>query len=139
MDGSRDPFIEQFYSRIPPHIAGTFTDAQLDAIKRAYGARTRGAHGIDVRKSFPFLWMRLYIVLLMGREKRGFDRLAYEGGLLGGIGDALFLGFTWLLFLLPWLLVLYAFKSMLGLDLSRGGGGHTVLHDLLQQISLLFS
>lgn len=139
MDGSRDPFLEQFYTRIPAEIAGTFTDAQLDAIKRAYGARTRGAHGIEVRKSFPFLWMRLYVVLLMGREKRGFGRLSREGGLLGRFGDVSILALTWAIFALPWLAALYAVKSAIGLDLSRGGGLHTVWQDLLFQLSMLFS
>lgn len=139
MDGSRDPFLDQFYSRVPASVAATFTDAQLDAIKRAYGARTRGAHGVEVRKSFPFLWMRLYVVLLMGRERRGFDRLAHEGGMLGTAADAIMLCLTWFLFLLPWLGVLYVFKSSIGIDLSNDGGVHSFWHDMMQQLTYLFS
>ena len=139
MDGSRDPFLEQFYTRIPAEVAGTFTDAQLDAIKRAYGARTRGAHGFEIRKSFPFLWMRLYIVLLMGREKRGFGRLSREQGLLGRGGDIAMMALTWFLFCLPWLAALYAMKSVFGLSLSPDGGVHSIWSELLKQFSILFS
>lgn len=139
MDGSRDPFLEQFYTRIPASVAGTFTDEQLDAIKRAYGARTRGAHGFEIRKSFPFLWMRLYVVLLLGREKRTYDRLSTEGGVLGRAGDLLIMGITWALFLLPWLGAVYVLKTLVGLDLSPGAGGHSIFRDLIDQFSMLFS
>lgn len=139
MDGSRDPFYEQFCARVPGAVAATFTDVQLDAIKLAYGARTRGAHGVEIRKSFPFLWTRLYIVLLMGRERRGRGRLAREGGLLGLIGDCFVTLLVWSLFLFPWAMVLYAVKSALGIDLVHGGGAHSLWSDIVRQFSILFS
>lgn len=139
MDGSRDPFFEQFYTRVPAQVAATFTDEQLDAVKLAFGARTKGAHSIEVRKSFPFLWTRLYIVLLMGRERRSRLRLAREGGLLGLVGDAMVTLLVWALFLFPWAVVLYAAKSALGLDLIPDGGAHSTWSEILRQFSILFS
>ena len=139
MDGSSDPFFEQFYTRVPAEVASTFSTAQLNAIRLAYGARTRGAHGVEIRKSFPFLWMRLYIVLLMGRERRDRDRLSREGGLLGFVGEAFVTLLVWGLFILPWAVVLYAVKSALGIDLVHGGGAHSIWADIVRQFSILFS
>jgi hypothetical protein len=48
-----DPFFATFFSRIPEDVACSFTPAQLDAVKLAFGARVRGAHAIDVRLSLP--------------------------------------------------------------------------------------
>lgn len=70
----RDPFLEDFYSKIPAGVAATFTDSQLDAIKRAYGHRTRGSHAVDLRFSIPLPFRRFYVVFLAGRERRATDR-----------------------------------------------------------------
>src|SRR5512133_1032128 len=73
-----DPFFAAFFRRIPEEVAPTFTAAQLDAVKRAFGARYRGAHAIDLRLSLP-LWQRsVYLVLLAGSEQRTFDRRSLE-------------------------------------------------------------
>ena len=37
-----DPFLRTFFSRIPKDVAASFTAAQLDAVKLAFGARYRG-------------------------------------------------------------------------------------------------
>jgi hypothetical protein len=69
-----DPFLKTFFARIPKDVAPTFTAPQLDAVKRAFGARYRGAHTIDLRLSVP-LWRRsIYLVFLAGAEQRVFDR-----------------------------------------------------------------
>jgi hypothetical protein len=62
----------------PKAVAPTFTAEQLDAVKRAFGARYHGAHAIDVRLSLP-LWRRsVYLVFLIGPERRTFDRRSLE-------------------------------------------------------------
>lgn len=73
-----DPFLTLFFSRIPKELVSTFTPAQLDAVKRAFGARSAGAHAVDLRMSFPLLRNRGYLVVLAGRERRGAERLAFE-------------------------------------------------------------
>lgn len=75
MDGGiEDLFLRTFFSRIPRDVAASFTPAQLDAVKRAFGARSPGAHGLDLRFSLP-LWRRsYYMVLLAGKERRSPER-----------------------------------------------------------------
>lgn len=65
-----DPFTETFFSRIPKSLHATFTDAQLDAIKLAFGARGWGRHVIDVRRSIPTPFGLHYVMVLLGRERR---------------------------------------------------------------------
>ena len=135
-DGSRDAFIEKFISRIPRDIAATFSDDQLHAVKLAFGARSWGAHAIDVRKSVPIFWHRYYVVLLMGRERRDAERLHAEGALFGTIGNAMvtlmFLGAI----LVPLALGFYVLKSVLGIDLFPGGGWHNFWETLARQLDL---
>ena len=73
-----DPFHRMFFARIPKDVAASFTPAQLDAIKRAFGARVVGAHAVDIRMSIPLGWRSVYVVLLAGREKRTFGRATLE-------------------------------------------------------------
>ena len=65
-----DPFLEEFFSRIPREVAVSFSDDQLLAIKLAFAARYRGAHAIDLRISIPTPFQRIYVVLLAGLERR---------------------------------------------------------------------
>jgi hypothetical protein len=139
MDGSRDPFYEQFYARIPGPVASTFTDEQLDAIRRAYGVRRNGSHSVELRKSVPFLWTRLYVVLLVGRERRERDRLVREGSRLGFFGELGITLLVWALFILPWVAVLYAVKTAFGLDLSVGGALQGFWSDVRGRVASLFS
>jgi hypothetical protein len=63
-------------ARIPPASGVTFTDAQLHLIKSILGSWS-GRHSIDIRLSVP-LWRRVYLVLLMGPERRDADRREEE-------------------------------------------------------------
>ncbi len=76
-----DPFVAAFFSRIPAETARTFTDAQLDAVKMAFGARSWGSHAVDIRWSIPLISRRLYILFLAGQERRPLARLALERAL----------------------------------------------------------
>jgi hypothetical protein len=117
-----DPFLEEFFSRIPREVAVSFTDDQLLAIKLAFAARHRGAHAIDLRVSIPTPFQRVYIVLLAGLERRNAfrrrkDRAASPLVTLGNIiFGALFFGGLFLALMG----VLYVLKSALGIDLMPG-------------------
>lgn len=138
MEGSYDPFVQKFFSRIHGEVAASFTDEQLNAIKLAFGARDWGSHAVDMRRSVRFLWWRWYFVLLAGRERRPADRLAAEGSPFGTIGNAL-LTIVFLLFLLsPLFVLLYGVKSALGINVSLDGGWHSFLDGLSQQIGQIF-
>jgi len=73
-----DPFLEQFFARIPPKTAATFNPNQLDILKQTFGNRASKKHAVDLRLSMPFSKGGFYWVLLMGREQRGRDRLQQE-------------------------------------------------------------
>ena len=69
----RDPFLEQFFSRLPEGGHADFTDRQLVALKSVFGDATRSGHGFDIRLSFPtpLIGKGVYLVLLGGSDKRG--------------------------------------------------------------------
>lgn len=104
-----DPFTEHYFQRLDPEVAASFTPEQRDAIRVMFGARGIARHGIELRRSIPFVGgRRFYLVFLMGRERRGLARIYSQGamsrpfnilfyGLLGGLvvvpGLALFAAF----------------------------------------------
>jgi hypothetical protein len=72
------PFLEQFLALIPPKTAARFNPTQLEILKQIFGNRASKKHTVDLRLSMPFPQGGFYGVLLMGREKRGRDRLQQE-------------------------------------------------------------
>ncbi len=117
-----DPFFETFFSRIPKAVAPTFTAEQLDAVKRAFGARYHGAHAIDVRLSLP-LWRRsVYLVFLIGSERRTFDRRSLERLLrqLSTFANAAVLAVFLVMFMGALFAVVYVGKQLVGLDVFPG-------------------
>jgi hypothetical protein len=117
-----DPFLKAFFARIPKDVAPTFTAAQLDAVKRAFGARYRGAHAIDLRLSLP-LWRRsVYLVLLAGSEQRTFDRRSLERLFrqLWTYTNAAVLVVFLLMFTGALFAVIYVGKRLVGLDVLPG-------------------
>ena len=137
MEGSYDPFIQKFFSRIHGEVAASFTDEQLNAIKLAFGARDWGTHAIDMRKSVRFLWFRWYFVLLAGKERRPADRLNAESRPFGTLSNAL-MTTVFLFFLLsPVLVLLYGLKTATGIDIFPDGGWHDILNSLGGQIDRL--
>lgn len=117
-----DPFIAQFFSRIPAEVAETFTPAQLDAVKRAFGARSRGAHSIDLRLSIPLIIRRVYLVILAGSERRESDRRAVDRLLapVWTLANGFLMLFFGVVLLLSLAGVLYALKMALGIDVFPG-------------------
>lgn len=77
----RDPFIEHYFKRIDPRMAASFTAEQCAAIKEMFGARGVAKHAVELRRSVPIGRQRYYLVLLLGRERRAFDRLFSEGAI----------------------------------------------------------
>src|SRR5258708_23140412 len=65
-----DPFLRQMFARMSPGAKYLFTPYQLDEIKRAFSARTFGAHAVDLRFSVRLFRTSLYVVFLLGRERR---------------------------------------------------------------------
>ena len=65
-----DPFLEQMFARMSPGAKFTFTPAQIDEIKKAFGTRSMTRHALDCRYSIGFLGKSYYLVFLAGRERR---------------------------------------------------------------------
>ncbi len=104
----RDPFLEQFFSRLPEEMHTDFTDRQLAALKSVFGDATRNGHGFDIHLglSTPLIGRGIYMVFLGGRDRRdgqaarrsparrGWRRLAVLGKLFIGVLFAMQLAFV---------------------------------------------
>lgn len=71
-----DPFLQQMFARMSPGAKFTFTPAQIDEIKKAFSARSRTSHALDVRRSIRLFGSSYYVVFLAGRERRPVSRQA---------------------------------------------------------------
>ncbi len=131
-----DPFLEQFFARIPGATARSFTPDQLLAIKMAFGTRDWGMHTVDLRWSIPLL--RYYVVLVMGPEKRSKERRRNEKRFrpFATLGNGFVLAIMLVLLTIPVGLAAYAVKSGLGINLLDDGGGHDMLAEIRRQIVL---
>ncbi len=101
-------FLDHYFRRLDPEVAASFTAKQRDAIATMFGARGIARHAVEVRRSIPFPggW-RLYLVFLLGRERRTISRL-YSQGMVSGRFNAVFYLGLGALFLLPVLILLAA-------------------------------
>lgn len=101
-------FLDHYFRRLDPEVAASFTAPQRDAIATMFGARGIARHAVEVRRSIPFPggW-RLYLVFLLGRERRTISRL-YSQGMVSGRFNAVFYLGLGALFLLPVLILLAA-------------------------------
>jgi hypothetical protein len=135
-----DPFLAQCFGRIPKDVAKTFSDAQLDAVKRAFAARSWGAHSVDLRFSLPLPWRRYYVVFLVGKERRDRARLRLERLLrpLSWLSFAVVVAAFLALVALPLLVLVYLLKTAAGVDLASDGGVHRLGQSFIDQVLLLF-
>jgi hypothetical protein len=69
-----DPFVQQFFARIPTETAATFSSEQLTELKRVFNNRLLKRHTVDIRLSIPFFWKRFYVVFMLGKENRSKSR-----------------------------------------------------------------
>ena len=118
----KDPFLRRFFARIPSHMASSFSDGQLDAIKRAFGSRTMGAHAVDLRLSIPIGGRSFYVVLLAGRERRSRRRVTWERRLrpLWTVGNVVVMALLASLVGLSLIAVLYPGRRAAHIDVFPG-------------------
>ena len=113
----KDWFEEGLLKRVPEDIKDSFSQAQIDALKVAFGARKWGKHPVDIRGTLKLWTWRYYFVILMGRNRRELSRAEQKtAALVQAFFLILFLSFSTLL----GLLVLYLIKSAAGIDLFPG-------------------
>ena len=108
-----DPFVQQFFARIPPKTATTFTDTQLAALKQVFKDRISKPHAVDIKLSMPF-FKGFYIVLLLGKEKRSKKRLQAA---ISQPVNSIFLTISGLVLITFLLGSLYIFKMTSGMNL----------------------
>lgn len=117
-----DPFHALFFSRIPSDVARSFSPAQLDAVKRAFGARSPSTHIVDLRFSVPIGRRAWYVVFLAGRERRSPDRSLLERlfrPLWTGANAVVAAAFV-LMFAVSLVTILYVGKRALNIDVFPG-------------------
>ncbi len=101
-------FLEHYFRRLDPEVAASFSAEQRAAMATMFGARGIARHAVEVRRSVPFPGgRRLYMVFLLGRERRTISRLYSQGMVSGRFNAVFFLGLG-ALFLLPVLILLAA-------------------------------
>ncbi len=107
-NASERAFLDHYFQRLAPEVAASFTAEQRAAIATMFGARGVARHAVEVRRSVPFPGgRRLYLVFLLGRERRTISRLYSQGMTSGSFNVAFYLGLG-ALFLLPVLILLAA-------------------------------
>ena len=68
---SSGAFAYHILSKIDPEIMDSLTQQQLNAVYQVIVAsRPQEKHPIDVRAVIPLFFFRIYVVFLMGRDKR---------------------------------------------------------------------
>ncbi len=89
-NASDQAFLDHYFRRLAPEVAASFSAEQRDAIVAMFGARRIARHAVEVRRSVPFPggW-RLYLVFLLGRERRTISRL-YSPGMVSRRFNAVF-------------------------------------------------
>ncbi len=114
-----DPFLQEFFGRIPDRLARSFSPEQLAAIRVAFGTRTWGAHSIDIRRTLTIFGKPFYLVMLAGAEQSlpARFRIYYREHPLWKTANAFLFGGLTLLLLLACLGILYATKLALGIDI----------------------
>jgi hypothetical protein len=116
-----DPVFEQLFAKIPQEITDTFTEEQLEAIKKAFGSRSWTRHPLDLRVSIPIPGLRFYLVLLAGPERRAKQRLQYERSVysLWTPGNIVFLmGFLMILLTSGFTTFSFVFSSLTSVSTS---------------------
>lgn len=115
-----DAFTQHVMSRIDQNVFKTLNLVQLEAIRSAISANAPyKKHPIDIRITIPFFFMKFYLVVLIGKDRRLATRDKEKSRIentkaLSWLVSA-YIGASLLIPLL--ILVLYLVKSALGIDI----------------------
>lgn len=73
-----DPFVTEVLYLLPPQVASRMTEAEKEQLFRALQKGSgRSRHKVDLRFSVPFFYSGVYVVLQIGRDRRGAAGAAY--------------------------------------------------------------
>jgi hypothetical protein len=131
-------FADYTMSRLDPVTRSSLTDQQYNAIRDVLVASSADKrHSVDIRVTLPLFFVRYYLVIVAGRDRRRLTRIeelkrSHLGNLpLGASLSLIVITLTVALFWLLLLGALYMLKRELGIDLfsdfhllsPTGGGG----------------
>jgi hypothetical protein len=127
-----DPYSDEVLHGIPEEIRRTFSTEQRVAIKRAIAAPRR--HGVDLRFVIPLFFTQVYVVLMVGKDRRhSVQKVQHERRTaMQRMTLATLLAFAGLILLMAALALAYVGKSRAGIDLSP----NSHLKDNLRQVGL---
>lgn len=111
--------MQSILNKMPSDIAQSFSEEQLSHLHSALGARSWKKHSLDIRTTFPvpFCRSRLYLVFLVGRNRRELTRKEKQ---ISAFTFALMITGFVIASMIFGLLVLYLIKSALGINLIEG-------------------
>lgn len=123
IDNHTDAFTHHVYESIDAEVRATFTPRQVHAIETAIRAnKPYQKHPFDLRGVLPLFFIRLYFVILVGRDRR--QPVRQKEALRrqqAAWGSALMSLYVVLCMLAPVVLMLfYLVKSALGINLIEG-------------------
>lgn len=75
-----DPFLSHYFRRIDPEVAKSFTEDQRTAMRTMFANRDIAKHALEVRRTLSFGRKRFYLIFLLGRERRAYERDGRSGG-----------------------------------------------------------
>jgi hypothetical protein len=67
---AQSPVILRFLTRLNPELARSFSSEQLAAVEMHFGMRYPMKHLIDWRTRIRLPFMRMYLVVLAGQDRR---------------------------------------------------------------------
>ena len=69
-----DPFLSHYFRHIDPKVAESFSEEQRGAIRTMFANRDIASHALEVRRTLSFGRKRFYLIFLLGRERRAYER-----------------------------------------------------------------
>ena len=114
------PEFQRFVRALPPDVRAALNARQLDAMAEALVPQ-RSPHWVDVRTSLPFPGQRVYVTLLVGKERRSRARLKAEGQF--GIWPTLVVAGLFVA-----IIAASAAAAVMALSLLKGTSGFDMLH-----------
>jgi hypothetical protein len=109
-----DPVIAKLIGKMPSALSESFTDEQLESIRASLIEQEGARHIIDLRWTLALFRWRYYFVLLFGRNRRKMTRIERS---FDRLMQTILVTLFCLLCVMLGLIVIYFFKSALGIDL----------------------
>jgi len=118
-----DPYVENILANVPMDVARTLSAQQWDGFREALRSTTGcRQHACDLRFVVPLYFLRLYCILILGRDRRErVEHVLFERRkCVARAAGALFLAVMFVAVAVLALAGLYVLKSAAGVDILPG-------------------